>query len=295
MNEQQAHAQIEQDNELLVVRDLDVAYGTVSAVRGASFSIRAGERVALVGESGSGKTTLGMAVAGFVSPTASVTATTLRFRGEDLTRRPHDVLAVRTPGMAFVFQDAMTSLDPVWTVGSQLRAVIRANESIGRRAATVAAVDWLSRVGLTDTDRVMRARPHQLSGGMRQRVMLAIALSGRPALVVADEPTSALDATLSRATMELLTSLSAESGTALLVVSHDIQLCCEYSDRTLVMYQGEIVEEGASATLAERAQHPYTAGLLNCVPSLTTARRDRLPTRADFAGAATLQTPERAA
>ncbi|MCF7548390.1 ABC transporter ATP-binding protein [Pseudonocardia sp. WMMC193] len=264
---------------LLEVRGLSVRYGShAAAVRGASVSIAAGEQVALVGESGSGKTSLAMAVAGFLGGGAVVEADALRFDGADLDRTVRAGVPRRTPGMTVVFQDAMTSLDPVWTVGSQLVTVIRSARRCGRAEAVGAARDWLVRVGLTDTRRVLRSRPYELSGGMRQRAMLALALAGAPRLLIADEPTSALDASLSRTVMELLRDLTAASGTSLLVVSHDIGLCQEFSDRMLVMYRGEIVDEGRSRSLAETARHPYTHGLLRCVPDLEARHLDRLPT-----------------
>jgi peptide/nickel transport system ATP-binding protein len=176
-----------------------------------------------------------------------------------------------------VFQDAMTSLDPVWTIGSQLSAVLKASGGFSRQERVAQAEAWLRRVGLHDTERVLRSRPYELSGGMRQRVMLAIALCGRPKLLIADEPTSALDASLARDVMELLVELAGELGTALLVVSHDIQLCSEYSDRTLVMYGGRVVEETPSSGLSE-ARHPYTKGLLRSIPTLESADLDVLPT-----------------
>ena len=172
----------------------------------------------------------------------------------------------------------MTSLDPVWTVGSQLAAVIRNNARCGRRETRERAAEWLRRVGLHDVRRVLAARPYELSGGMRQRVMIAIALSARPRLLIADEPTSALDATLSGELMELLVGLTDELGAALLMVSHDIALCQAYTDRTLVMYRGRAVERGPSATLARTATHPYTRGLIACIPRLENADADRLPT-----------------
>ncbi|NQX13358.1 ABC transporter ATP-binding protein [Microbacteriaceae bacterium VKM Ac-2855] len=268
---------------VLVVEDLTVDYGGHRAVDGVSFHIGAGERVALVGESGSGKSSLALAIAGFLTQDdVEVDATSLRFDGAEVTRERHTRLPHRVPGIAMIFQDAMTSLDPVWTVGSQLIAVLRANERLSKAAAVERAHDWLRRVGLPDSDRIMKARPHQLSGGMRQRVMMAIALSGRPRLLIADEPTSALDASLSRAAMDLLEELTSQFDASLLIVSHDIHLCMEYSDRTFVMYRGEMVEQGDSATLRTTARHPYTAGLLSCVPTLETSTLHHLPTLKDF-------------
>jgi peptide/nickel transport system ATP-binding protein len=275
---------------LLNVESLSIHYdtpnGRITAVDDVSLTAARGERIALVGESGSGKTGTCLAIAGFLThPAARIEASRIAFEGVDLTNRPSSRLPQRTPGMAMIFQDASTSLDPVWTIGSQLRAVIRGTQGGKRQQATATARDWLHRVGLTDTDRVLAARPYELSGGMRQRVMIALALCGAPRLLIADEPTSALDASLSREVMELIVELTDEIGTGLLIVSHDILLCQTYADRMLVMYQGRIVEEGPAATLHERAKDPYTQALFRCVPTLQSALLDELPTivAADFA------------
>jgi peptide/nickel transport system ATP-binding protein len=261
---------------VLGIEGLDVHYGSSHAVRDVSLRITPGEKIALVGESGSGKSTLGLAIAGFLDPRVStVQARRMEFDGLPLQRHLKR-LPERTPGMSMVFQDAMTSLDPVWTVGSQLVAVLR-GQGLSKAEAHDLAREWLVKVGLTDTARVMAARPHELSGGMRQRVMTAIALAGRPRLLIADEPTSALDASLARAAVELLVELCATEGASVLMISHDIGLCRRYTDRTLVMYQGEIVEQLPSADL-DSAEHPYTRGLLRCIPTLASAQLDELPT-----------------
>ncbi|MFT4044572.1 MAG: ABC transporter ATP-binding protein [Gordonia sp. (in: high G+C Gram-positive bacteria)] len=265
---------------LLEARGVTVWYGGAVALRDADITIRAGERIALVGESGSGKTTLAMALAGMLpASSATVSAATLTFAGCPVTQ-PTAVLPSGTPGMSIIFQDAMTSLDPTWRIGSQVKAALKANYGLSRRQSTAEAVRWLGRVGFADPDRVMRARPYELSGGMRQRVMLAIALCSRPSLIVADEPTSALDATLARMTMDLLTELSEESGAALLLVTHDLQLCMDYADQVVVMRGGEIVESGPAPTIASNPQHPYTRGLLACVPTLDGVDVEFLPTLA---------------
>jgi oligopeptide/dipeptide ABC transporter ATP-binding protein len=200
------------------------------------------------------------------------------FGDVDLGDRKPARLPRRVPGLAMVFQDASTSLDPVWTIGSQLRSVIRATQKTSRKQTTALAVEWLRKVGLTDTERVMRSRPYELSGGMRQRAMIAIALSGTPELLIADEPTSALDASLSRDAMKLLVELTDELGSGLMLVSHDIHLCQEFVDRMLVMYSGHVVESGYAATLDREAAHPYTQALLRSVPTLESAELDELPT-----------------
>lgn len=264
---------------VLRVRDLNVTYGANRAVKHANVEVRRGERVAIVGESGSGKTSLGNAIAGFLDlEAARVDVDTLELDGTSLrgagtaSRIPQ-----RTPGLSMVFQDAMSSLDPVWTIGSQLIAVLRATEKVSKRQARQDALGWLREVGITDPERVMGAKPHELSGGMRQRVMMAIALSSKPALLIADEPTSALDASLAVGAMQLMVDLAEREGTAVLIITHDIELCRKFTDFVIVMYQGEIVEQIASKDL-HNATDAYTRGLLECVPTLASARLDELPT-----------------
>jgi len=275
-------------SNVLEVEALTVRYrtsvGTVTAVDGVTFSIAPGERVALVGESGSGKTGTCLAISGLLTdPSASIEVDGIRFCGDSIAGRPWSRIPRGVPGLAMVFQDASTSLDPVWTLGSQLIAVLRGTRRMSRKEARAEAIAWLDRVGLTDTDRVLRSRPYELSGGMRQRAMIALALAGRPRLVIADEPTSALDATLSREIMQLLVTLTNELQTGLLLVTHDIHLCQAFTDRMLVMYGGKVVEEGASRTLDRDAVHPYTQALLQCVPTLESADLPVLPTIASVA------------
>jgi peptide/nickel transport system ATP-binding protein len=276
--------------DLLTVESMTVRYGGPdgpAAISDIDLRIGRGERVALVGESGSGKTTLAMASAGFlVNPGIVVSATRAEFDGTPIPMSGRSRLPSRIPGMAMVVQDAMTSLDPVYSIGSQLCAVLRAADKMSGREARTTAGDWLRRVGLKDTARVMSSKPYELSGGMRQRVMMALALAAGPKLLIADEPTSALDASLARATMELLVELTESMGTSLLVVSHDLPLCLDYTDRICVMRHGHIVEEQASSTIGTEARHPYTIGLLRCVPTMDTAYEKFLPTLEDaMAGA----------
>jgi ABC-type dipeptide/oligopeptide/nickel transport system ATPase component len=283
-----APAQAAERTAHLDVAGLNVSYdtpgGVVEAVRDVSFSVDRGECVALVGESGSGKSNICLAIGGFLAAdNVRMSCDRMTLGGVSLDRSVRRSLIPRfTPGIAMIFQDAMTSLDPVWTVRSQLHAVLRAADKIPRGKRDEAARQWLARVGLTDTRRVLGARPYELSGGMRQRVMLALALAGNPGLVIADEPTSALDASLSRDVMELMIELTATNGIALLLVTHDIKLCEEYSNRTLVMYRGRLVEEIESPLLTTAARHRYTQGLVGCVPSLEDASRDALPTIGDW-------------
>ena len=271
--------------QLVEVKDLTIQYAGTStpAVNSVSLTVAPGESVAIVGESGSGKSTLAWGIAGLITnPATDVTAKTLNFDGKRIERNAGAALPGHVPGISMMFQDASTSLDALWTVGEQLVAVLRDSFRLSKRAARSEARDWLHRVGLTDDERVLRARPYELSGGMRQRVMLAIALASAPRLLIADEPTSALDASLSRLSMELLTELGRDLGTALLIVSHDIGMCTEFADRMVVMYKGEIVDGGASSSFAREAVHPYARGLLACVPNFEHLDDDRLPTLDDF-------------
>ncbi|MCL8025053.1 ABC transporter ATP-binding protein [Nocardioides bruguierae] len=266
---------------VLSVRNLDVRYGDVAAVTGADLDIHPGQRVAIVGESGSGKTSLGNAVAGFQPAAATITADRLELQGTALDRSSAQPIPTRTPGLSMIFQDAMRSLDPVWTVGSQLLAVLKPGRS--RKEAHRAALGWLDEVGITDPERVMDVYPHQLSGGMRQRVMMAIALASKPSLLIADEPTSALDASLAVTAMRLIVSMAEREDAAVLVITHDIELCRHFADVVVVMYHGEIVETIAASDL-DRAQHPYTRGLVACVPTLASAKLEELPTLASVMG-----------
>ncbi|MFZ2173451.1 MAG: ABC transporter ATP-binding protein [Rhodococcus sp. (in: high G+C Gram-positive bacteria)] len=280
------NAAYESSTPLLEVQNLSVVYptprGPFTAVDGFTLSVGRGERVAIVGESGSGKTNSCMAIAGFLEAEAQVEADRMQFGEVDLLSRKKGILPVRIPGISVVFQDAMTSLDPVWKIGSQMRSVIRNNEKVSRRGADAKAVEWLRKVGLHDIDRVLAARPYELSGGMRQRVMIALGLCAGPQLLIADEPTSALDATLSRELMQLMVSLTAEFDTGMLVISHDIALCQEFTDRIVVMNGGRVVEEARSQSIAQSAGHPYTRGLLACIPTLDSAFMNRLPTMSTF-------------
>jgi ABC-type dipeptide/oligopeptide/nickel transport system ATPase component len=270
---------------ILTVEDLSVSYlgpqERVAALRNIDLSVARGEHVAIVGESGSGKSTLAMAIAGLLSgPHVECRTRRMEFDGQPI-ELAHRARLPRLPlGLAMVFQDAMTSLDPVWTIESQLLAVIRAHGKTRRLQAQDQARSWLRRVGLSDIERVLRARPYELSGGMQQRVMIAIVLCAEPKLLIADEPTSAIDAVLSRELMELLFELGNELATTILMVSHDIALCREYADRIIIMADGCIVEQLASAEIEEGARHPYTIGLLRCIPTLNSIDLDRLPTMA---------------
>jgi ABC-type glutathione transport system ATPase component len=278
------HSEPLPDAQILRVEDLSVAYdtdqGLIPALRSISLAVDRSSRVAIVGESGSGKSTLGLAISGFLNgPHVVAQAKRLEFDGRPIKPPMLQRLPSVPEGLSIVFQDAMTSLDPVWTIGSQMTAVLRRKGRLGSYAMRCEAARWLDRVGLgRDVSRVLSARPYELSGGMRQRAMLAIALCGSPKLLIADEPTSALDASLSREIMELLLELTQDLGTTLMIVSHDIFLCQQYADRIVVMKDGAIVDDGPAEKLEQTAKHSYTKGLLRCVPTLDTIDLDLLPT-----------------
>ncbi|GAA2071183.1 ABC transporter ATP-binding protein [Microbacterium hatanonis] len=266
----------------LDVEALEVHYRTgdtwFTAVEEFSLRAEAGQRIAVVGESGSGKTTACMALAGLLPPDARVDAARAHVAGTDVSARKRTAIPHRVPGVSVVFQNAMNALDPVWTIESQLITVIRGTTAASASSAKATAADWLARVGLHDIPRVLKARPYELSGGMRQRVMIAIALCSAPRLLIADEPTSALDMTLSRDLLDLIVALTDELDTTLLMISHDIGLCRAYTDWTVVMNRGRIVEQGATDAVTSNPTDPYTRALLDCQPSLSHMDWDRLPT-----------------
>lgn len=262
---------------LLEIRDLRVEYrrGNVAAVRGVSIELAPGESLGLAGESGSGKSTLALSVLRLLAPEA-VRAVTGRilFKGRDvLTLADRELRALRGGAVATVFQDPFSALNPVLTVGEQIEEVLELHAG-GRNPARVR--DLLARVRLPEPDRIYSSYPHQLSGGQRQRVCLAMAVAGGPDLLIADEPTTALDVTVQREILDLLDSLRRDLGMALLLVTHNIGLLSERTDRLGIMYAGELVEVGPTRPVLSDPRHPYTQGLLKSLPRLTKTA-DRLP------------------
>ncbi len=266
---------------LLTVEDLRVAYpdregGLAEVVRGVSFTLGR-ERLGIVGESGSGKSQTGRAILGLCAPGAQVTAARLDFDGIDLLRCPaRERRALRGGRMAMVLQDPKYSLDPVMTLGAQIAETLRSHRALGSRALRERVHAALAAVGIDDPARVARLYPHEVSGGMGQRAMIAMMLIAGPELLIADEPTSALDVTVQLQVLAILDKLVAERGMGLVFVSHDLRLVASFCDRVLVMFAGRVVETLAAADLAQ-AKHPYTQGLLNCLPQLDAARHP-LPT-----------------
>jgi peptide/nickel transport system ATP-binding protein len=259
--------------------DFTGRHGLESAVRGIDLHIEAGEIVALVGESGSGKSVTAAAIAGLLPREASVHGT-ISFEGSALLGKPESALEqVRGNGIAMVFQDPLSSLDPSFRVAAQLQEVARHRRNIGQAEALEHAATWLQRVGIVDTKRVLRAWPHELSGGMRQRVMIAMAAMGRPRLLIADEPTTALDATLQKDILALLKSLNREFGMAVLMITHDFGVVSFLSERVAVMKAGRIVEHGPTEQVLTAPRHAYTAKLIAAVPELGLRRLDPSPAR----------------
>ncbi|MEU0390070.1 dipeptide/oligopeptide/nickel ABC transporter permease/ATP-binding protein [Streptomyces chartreusis] len=258
--------------DVLVVDDLSVDVhtpaGPVHVVRRVGFSVRSGETLALLGESGCGKSMTAHAVAGLLDPVAEVVGGQVRLDGEDLlglTARARRRLA--GPGVAMVFQDALSALNPVLTVGTQLAEPFRIHEGASRRTAKARAVELMERVGIPEARSRADAYPHQFSGGMRQRLLIATAVALRPRVLIADEPTTALDVTVQAQIMDLLGELRGEQRTALVLITHDLGLAAEHADRVAVMYAGTVVETGPAAEVFGKPHHPYTQGLLASVPA----------------------------
>jgi peptide/nickel transport system ATP-binding protein len=259
---------------LLRVRDLRVEFGgpdePVRAVDGASFEIAPGGALGLVGESGCGKSLTALALLALAPPGGRIASGSVELRGRDLLRLPEPELQkIRGAELALVFQEPASALNPVYPVGAQIGEVLRLHRGADRRTAKRAAIGLLERVGIAEPARRADAWPHELSGGMKQRVCIAMALACRPALLIADEPTTALDVTIQAQILDLLADLRRSDGLAILLISHDLGVVGELCDEVAVMYAGRIVESGPVATLLDRPRHPYTRGLLRSRPSLS--------------------------
>ena len=266
---------------LLEVRDLSVSFSLVRAevraVDGVSLALDSGHTLGLVGESGCGKTMTALSIMRLVPPPGRIAGGQIWFAGRDLmTLSEAGMRALRGNEIAMIFQEPMTSLNPVFTVGNQIAEAIRLHQHVGRRAARAMAVEMLRLVEMPEPERRAAEYPHQLSGGMRQRVMIAMALSCRPRLLIADEPTTALDVTIQAQILDLLADLRTRLGMALLLVTHDLGVVAERTDDVAIMYAGRLVEHGAVNRVFQRPLHPYTRGLLHSMPQLGNGKRRRL-------------------
>ena len=263
---------------LVEIEDLHVSFaqheGLVQAVRGVSFSLDAGESLGIVGESGSGKSVTCSALLRLLrEPPAKITAATLKLAGEDvLGARNRTISNLRGRIAAMVFQDPMTSLDPVFTIGHQIAETIRAHQKISKKDAFDRAVDLLRRVEIKNPASIARYYPHQLSGGMLQRAMIAMALSCAPKVLIADEPTTALDVTIQAQILQLIKDIQAETGMGLVMITHDLGVVAETVDRVVVMYGGRVMETGPVEAIFEAPLHPYTKALLGSMPGKTAGK-----------------------
>jgi len=266
---------------ILSVSDLRVDFatdgGVVHAVDRVSFDVEAGEVVAIVGESGCGKSVTAQTLMGLTRSPNTTISGSVTFGGHDLTQLPDDELrCLRGEHIAMIFQDPMTSLNPVYRVGDQIAEMIRAHRPVSKKDAVARAVELLRSVGIPNPERRVRDYPHEFSGGMRQRVMIAMALALEPEVLIADEPTTALDVTIQAQILGLLRSLNREKNTAVVLITHDLGVVAEIADTVVVMYAGQIVEEAPLEELFYQPRHPYTWGLLGSIPRPDEPRPERL-------------------
>ncbi len=266
---------------MLQVRDLRVSFqtehGVLQAIDGVSFEVSEGEVLGVVGESGSGKTVSLLAVMGLINDPNVIIEGSILYRGRELVGLPaREMRKLRGREIAMIFQDPMTALTPVYTVGWQIAEQIMAHEKIGRAAARDRAIDLLAEMNIPNPREAVDRYPHQLSGGMRQRAVIAMALSCNPTLLVADEPTTALDVTVQAQILDLLRKLQRNHKSAIVFITHDMGVIAEIADRVMVMYGGRIVERGSKRDLFLAAQHPYTTALLDSIPPLVGKRPHRL-------------------
>lgn len=260
---------------LLEVKNLEVRFAMrrheLVALRDVSFKIDKGERLGIVGESGAGKSVTAFSILNLISKPGYISAGEILFEGVDLIRlSPREMSAIRGNRISMVFQDPMMTLNPVLTIGTQMTEALHAHHAISKEEARQRAIDSLSQVHIPSPETRFNQYPHELSGGMRQRVVIAIALITNPSLIIADEPTTALDVTIQAEIMELLIELCHSSGVGLLLITHDLGVISQMTERTIVMYAGRVVEEAPTQEIINHARHPYTHGLMNALPQKTT-------------------------
>ena len=271
---------------LLEIKDLEVAFTSnkrlIPAVRGASLTVYPGQTVAIVGESGSGKSTTAHAIIDLLPGTGKVTSGQILFDGKDIAHaKKSDIVALRGSSIGLVPQDPMSNLNPLWKIGFQVKEALVANNIAKGKEANTRVVELLEEAGLPDAERRARQFPHEFSGGMRQRALIAIGLAARPKLLIADEPTSALDVTVQKQILDHLDKLTGELGVAVLLITHDLGLAAERADHLVVMYKGQIVESGPALEILQDPQHPYTQRLVSSAPSLASQRLSSQTARAE--------------
>lgn len=255
------------------IKDLKVRFktedGFISTVNGVTFSMNEGETLAIVGESGSGKSVTSLALMGILPPNGEVYEGEMSFRNKDLRAlSKKEYRALRGNEISMIFQEPMTALNPVFTVGYQIRETLIVHFKMTKQQANTRGIQMLELVGIPDAEKAMGRFPHQLSGGMRQRVMIAMALSCNPRLLIADEPTTALDVTIQAQILTLMRNLKEKSNTSIMIITHDLGVVAELADRVIVMYAGEVVEEASIYELFENPLHPYTKGLMASIPKV---------------------------
>lgn len=269
-------------NGLLRVEDLRTYFFqrgvTVRAVDGITYELERGEVLGLVGESGSGKTVSGLSILRLIdSPPGKIVGGRIWFEGQDLLSLSEaEMRAIRGNDIAMIFQEPLTSLNPVFTIGDQIVEALVLHQGMTKAQAREETIALLARVGIPNPAERFKAYPHQLSGGMRQRAMIAMALSCRPKLLIADEPTTALDVTIQAQILEVMNRLSREFGTAVIIITHNLGVVARYADRVNVMYAGRVIETASAVELYRNPKHPYTVGLLNSVPRLDETRKEKL-------------------
>jgi len=262
---------IDTKKPLLSVRgltlDIPLPSGVLHAVRGIDFDLHKGETLCIVGESGSGKSLTSLAIMGLLDKNIKCSATRLDFNGTELTKASkRQMRAIRGDRIAMIFQEPMTSLNPAYTIGDQLIEALRLHRTVSREKARARAIELLEKVGITAAESRLSQYPHQLSGGLRQRVVIAMALMCEPELIIADEPTTALDVTIQAQILNLLVELTREMDVAMILITHDLGVVARVADNVGVMYAGELVETGPALDVFGKPMHPYTRGLLRCIP-----------------------------
>ena len=267
--------------KLLEVKDLKVSFftdlGETQAVKDAGFAIEEGDFFGIVGESGSGKSVTTKSILRLGPSNCRIMGGEILFQGEDILKKSEaELREIRGGEIAMIFQDSLSALNPVYTVGNKMVELIRRHTSMTKKEAKARVLELLTAVGITDPEKAMRSYPHELSGGMRQRVMIAMAMSSNPKVLIADEPTTALDVTIQAQILHLLLELQKKNNMSIILITHDLGVIAEVADDVMVMYAGKVVEYGSADDIFESPKHPYTSGLMNCIPKLTDEDHTRL-------------------